>query len=88
MDPSLKNLKDELLLDIIFYGSDKCKDTVNEEILLHIISFIKDTKRFERPILTTNCFLLLLLLYFFSRKFNLKHCLLPIISIHTSYSSI
>ena len=68
MDPSLKNLKDELLLDIIFYGSDKCKDTVNEEILLHIISFIKDTKRFERPILTTNCFLLLLLLYFFPKN--------------------
>ena len=50
IDPSLRNLKDELLLDIILYGSDKYKDTVNKEILLHTISFIKNTKRFERPV--------------------------------------
>ena len=50
IDPSLRNLKDELLLDIIFYGSDKCKGTVNKEILLHTISFIKNNKRFERPL--------------------------------------
>ena len=48
IDPSLRNLKDELLLDIILCGSDKYKDTVNKEILLHTISFIKNTKRFER----------------------------------------
>ena len=29
-DLSLRNLKDELLLDIILYGSDKYKDTVNK----------------------------------------------------------
>ena len=46
IDPSLRNLKDDLLLDIILYGSDKCKDTVNKEILLHKINFIKNTKRF------------------------------------------
>ena len=40
MDPSLRNLKDELLLDIILYGSDKYKDTVNKEILLHTISLM------------------------------------------------
>ena len=40
---------DELLLDIILYGSDKYNDTVNKEILLHTISFIKNTKCFERP---------------------------------------
>ena len=50
IDPSLRNLKDELLLDIILYGSDKYKDTVNKEILLHTVSFIKNTKRFERPL--------------------------------------
>ena len=48
IDPSLRNLKnDELLLDIILYGFDKHKDTVNKEILLHTIRFIKNTKRFE-----------------------------------------
>ena len=49
IDPSLRNLKDELLLDIILYGSDKYNDAVNKEILLHTISFIKNTTRFERP---------------------------------------
>ena len=29
---------------------NKYKDTVNKEILLHTISFIKNTKRFERPL--------------------------------------
>ena len=28
IDPSLRNLKDEFLLDIILYGSDTYKDTV------------------------------------------------------------
>ena len=37
IDPSLRNLMDELLLDIILYGSDKYKDTVNKEMLLHNI---------------------------------------------------
>ena len=50
MDPSLRNLKDELLLDIILYGSDKYKDTVNKDVLLHTISSLKKTKRFERPL--------------------------------------
>ena len=48
IDQSLRNLKDELLLDIILYGSDKYKDTVNKEILLDTISFTKNTKRFEK----------------------------------------
>ena len=50
IDPSLRNLKDELLLDMILYGSGKYYDTVNKEILLHTISFINNTKRFERPL--------------------------------------
>ena len=40
-DPSLRNLKDELLIDVI---------TVNKEKLLHTFSFVKNTKRFERPL--------------------------------------
>ena len=50
IDPFLRDLKDELLLDITLYGSYKYKDTVNKEILLHTISFIKNTKRLERPL--------------------------------------
>ena len=52
IDLSLRSLKDELLLDIIlFYGSgDKYKETVNKEVLLHTIGFIKGPKRFERPL--------------------------------------
>ena len=50
IDPSLRNLKDELLLDIILYGSDKYNDTDNKEIFLHTFSFVKNTKRFERPL--------------------------------------
>ena len=51
IDPSLRNLKDESLLDIILYGSDKYKDTVNKEIFLHTINSIKNTKRFEIPLI-------------------------------------
>ena len=51
IDSSLRHLMDELLLDIILYGSDKYNDTVKKEILLHTISFIKNTKLFERPLL-------------------------------------
>ena len=50
IDPYLRNLKDELLLDIILHGSHRYMDTINKEILLHTISFTKETKRFERPL--------------------------------------
>ena len=52
-DVSIKNVNDEMLLDIILFGSDKYKDTVNKEILIHTINFLKTTKRFERPLLLT-----------------------------------
>ena len=39
-----------LVLDTILYGSEKYKDTVNKEIILHTINFIKNTKRFPRTI--------------------------------------
>ena len=49
IDLSLRNLKDELLLDILLYGSDEHMDNVNnKEILLHTITFIKNTKQLER----------------------------------------
>ena len=43
IDVSLKNLNNEILLDIVLFGSDKYKD--NKEI--------KTTKRFERPLFFT-----------------------------------
>ena len=63
-DPFLRNLKDELPLDIIFYGCEKYKDAVNKEILLHTISFIKNTKGLEKPLISP--LLLFLSLYTFS----------------------
>ena len=38
---SLKTLNDELLLDILLFGYDKDKDTVNKEILIYAINFLK-----------------------------------------------
>ena len=50
IDVSFKNLNDEMLSDILLFGSDKYKDTVIKEILVHTINFLKTTKRFERPL--------------------------------------
>ena len=47
---SLKDLNDEMLSDILLFRSDKYKDTVNKEILVHTINFLKTTKRFERSL--------------------------------------
>ena len=44
---SLKNLNDEMLPEILLFGSDKYKDAVNKEILVHTI---KTTKSFKRPL--------------------------------------
>ena len=49
IDVSLKKLNDEIISDILLFGSDKYKDTVNKKILFHTNNFIKTTKRFERP---------------------------------------
>ena len=46
IDVSLKNLNDEMLLDILLFGSDKYKETVNKERLVHAINFLKTSKRF------------------------------------------
>ena len=48
IDVSLKNVNDGMLSDILLLGSDKYKDTANNEILVHTIDFLKTTKRFER----------------------------------------
>ena len=50
IDVSLKNLNDEMLSDILLFGSDKYKDTVNKDIPVHTINFLKTIKRFESPL--------------------------------------
>ena len=42
----LRSFFKKLLLDIILYGSDKYKDTVNKEILFQTISFIEKYQTF------------------------------------------
>ena len=60
-DPFLRNLKDDSLLDIILYGSDKYKDTVNKEIFFTQLILLKMPSASKDHFLTTS--LLLLLLY-------------------------
>ena len=50
IDVSLKNLNDETVSDILLFASDKYKDTVNKEILVHTINFLETTKCCERPL--------------------------------------
>ena len=54
IDVSFKNLNDEMLLDILLFVSDKYKDTINKEIFIHSIYFLKTNKRFKRPLLLTD----------------------------------
>ena len=48
IDVSLKTLS----LNILLLGSDKYKDTVNKEKLVHAIDFLKTTKLFGRPLIS------------------------------------
>ena len=67
IDLSLRILKDESPLDILLYVSDEYIDNVNnKEILLHTITFIKNTKQLERKQFDHRfSFLLSLLLLYF-----------------------
>ena len=40
IDVSLKNLNDQMLLDILLFGSGKYKDSVNKEIPAHTINLM------------------------------------------------
>ena len=66
IDVFIKILNDEVLLDIFLFGSDKCKDTVNKEILVHTINMCKTTKPFERPLLDRWYYFMTTFLNFFS----------------------
>ena len=50
IDVSLKDLNNEMLSEILLVGSEKFKDTVSKEILVHTINFLKTIMRFERPL--------------------------------------
>ena len=38
-----------MLLDTLLFGSDKCKDTVNKEILVRTFNFLKTTLKLKFP---------------------------------------
>ena len=40
-----------MLIDTLLFGSDKYKDTINNEIPIYTINSLKTTKRFERLLL-------------------------------------
>ena len=45
----IKSKNDEMLLDTLLFGSDKCKDTVNKEILVRTFNFLKTTLKLKFP---------------------------------------
>ena len=47
---SLKILNNKILLDILLFGLDYYKYTVNKEIIVHTTDFLKTTKSFEKPL--------------------------------------
>ena len=75
----LKNLKDELQLDIILYGSDKLKDTVNKGIFLHTIIFIKNTKHFEKRLFGHYCNFVIIVFLIGNTAYSLLHPFILII---------
>ena len=66
IDVSIKILNDKVSLDIFLFGSDKYKDTVNKEILVHTINLCKTTKPFERPLFGRWYYFMTTFLNFFS----------------------
>ena len=86
MDPSLRTLKDELLLGIILYGSDIMTLLTRKYFFIQL-PLSKIPSASKDHYLATNLLLLLFYyifyfyyIHFFLGKFNLKHCLLPITS--------
>ena len=51
IDPSIKNLNEDSLIDVLLYGSDSLNDSKNKQILLHIACYIQAIKRFERRLI-------------------------------------
>ena len=43
-----KNLNYEILLNILLFGSSKYKDSVNKEILIDAMHFLKTIRDFDR----------------------------------------
>ena len=85
IDVSLKNLNDEMSLDILLFGSDKYKDTVNKKILVQTINFLKTIKCFERRLFFDRWyhFMTTFLISFLHSLFNM----LPINSFKLLYIS-
>ena len=64
LEPKQQKMEN-VLLDTALCGSNKNKDTVNKEILLHTIDFIKLPEALKDPRLTTNSFFEFFLYFFF-----------------------
>ena len=51
IDSSFSTPNENKLIDLILYGSDKFDDKKNNNILMSIIKFIKNSQRFDEHVL-------------------------------------
>ena len=51
IDSDLPTLRDENLTNILLYGNQIYDDKINQIILMHIMRYIKDSKRFDESFL-------------------------------------
>ena len=50
IDSDLPTLRDENLTNILLYGNQIYDDKTNQLILMHVIRYIKESKRFDETI--------------------------------------
>ena len=50
IDSDLPTLRNENLTNILLYGNQKYYDKTNQVILMHVIRYIKDSQRFDKPL--------------------------------------
>ena len=51
IDSDLPTLRDENLTNILLYGNQIYDDKINQIILMHVMRYIKDSKRFDESFL-------------------------------------
>ena len=51
LDATTKHLNEDILIDVLFYGSDRFNDSKNKQIILLTIFYIQANKRFEIPLI-------------------------------------
>ena len=50
IDSDLPTLRDEILTNILLYGSQTYDDKTNQIISMSVIRYIKDSQRFDKPL--------------------------------------